>query len=170
MAIALLLPITVLAQGAGSTVTLANPIGEANIQSILGIALNTAFGIIGSITFLVFIAGGFMWLTSAGSSDKVKKGSQTMLYAALGIFIIFSSYAILATVISGLGAGTTPTVLPSAVGPVAGNCVCEDVGGLPVTDTGLNKTTCDEFNAKAAGSPVTVGTHELVSCAWVAAE
>lgn len=81
-----------------------NPAGETSIHVIVGKAIQKALGVLGSITFMVFVYGGFLWLTSAGNSDNVKKGMETMLWAAIGVCIIFASYAILQFVINGLTA------------------------------------------------------------------
>ena len=74
---------------------LQNPIESTTPQKLIGKVAQTALGIIGSLTLLAFMFGGFMWLTSAGNQEKVKKGTQTMLYATIGLFVIFGSYAIL---------------------------------------------------------------------------
>ena len=74
---------------------LKNPIKSATPQQLIGKVAKKALGIIGSLTLLAFMFGGFMWLTSAGNQEKVKKGTQTMLYATIGLFVIFGSYAIL---------------------------------------------------------------------------
>jgi hypothetical protein len=83
---------------------LENPLGEdrTDIIPILAGVIQKVLGVIGSITLLVFIAGGVMWLTSAGKQEQVAKGTKTMLYAIIGIFVIFSAYVILNAVISGL--------------------------------------------------------------------
>ena len=88
-------------------VCLYNPIagesgGETDIPTIVGNVIKAVTGIIGSLTLLVFIYGGFMWLTSAGQQEKVKTGMMTMLYATIGLFVIFSSYAILSLIFKSL--------------------------------------------------------------------
>lgn len=87
-------------------VELENPLGagRTDIRVILGDIIKYAMGILGSLTLLVFVFGGFLWLTSAGSDERVKKGSQTMLWAVIGIFIIFASYGILTMVLKAIGA------------------------------------------------------------------
>jgi len=87
-----------------STVKLGNPLGSTDIRIILGKIVSAGMGILGSVTLLVFVYGGFLWLTSAGSAEKVKKGSQTMMWAVVGLFLIFGSYAILGLVLEGIGA------------------------------------------------------------------
>lgn len=103
------------------TIPLDNPIqGNPSIEQVFGGIITAVLGIIGSITLVVFMYGGFLWLTSAGNADKVKQGTQAMLYGIIGLFIIFSAYAILNTIITGIrgggrvdaGAGS-PTGIPN---------------------------------------------------------
>lgn len=99
-----------------TTVDLKNPLGEGrvDIRTILGDIVAAGMGILGSITLLVFVYGGFLWLTSAGSAEKVKKGSQTMMWAVVGLFLIFGSYAILGLVLEGIGAKQTSSSVPAS--------------------------------------------------------
>ncbi len=98
---------------AGSEVQLVNPIGgsardggnkqgSVNIKLIVGNAIQVLLGIVGSITLVTFVYGGFLWLTSAGNSEKVQSGTNTLLYSTIGLFIIFGAYAILNTILKGL--------------------------------------------------------------------
>ena len=74
-------------------------LGEGTILNIGRGVLETGLGVLGSLTLLVFVIGGVMWLTSGGNEQRVEKGTKTMLYAAIGILVIFSSYAIISTLI-----------------------------------------------------------------------
>lgn len=75
-------------------VCLENPLKADSFQTLIGVIINNLMGIVGSIALLMFIAGGFMWLTSAGSAAKVKKGKDIIIWSALGMALIFSSYAL----------------------------------------------------------------------------
>lgn len=92
----LIIPVAVMAVPAAST-TLDNPLGTGlNSPVDLYARLIFAFmGIAGVIALLMFIIGGFQWMTAAGAADKVKKGKDTLIWAALGLILIFTSYAIL---------------------------------------------------------------------------
>ncbi len=97
-----------------------NPEGTIAIPVILGGILAKALGIMGSLALLMFVIGGAMWLTSAGNSERVQKGTETMVWAAIGVLIIFSSYAILRLVLKGVGAeGLEGASTNSAVGSSA---------------------------------------------------
>lgn len=98
---ALFLPALAAAQSApcppeappGST-CLDNPLGSASIPEIVGNVIQYAMGFIGALALLVFVYGGFLWLTSQGAADKIQKGKNAMIYAAIGLVIVFSSYAL----------------------------------------------------------------------------
>ncbi len=79
-----------------------NPTGDVNIATMLGEFVSRALGVMGSLALVVFVYGGFLWLTSGGSEEKVDKGSKAMFWAAIGIFIVFSTYAILNLIINTL--------------------------------------------------------------------
>jgi len=60
---------------------------------------NFLLSIVGSVALLMFVFGGFTWLTSGGSSDKVKQGRDIMVNTAIGLAIVFAA----ATVIYSVG-------------------------------------------------------------------
>jgi amino acid transporter len=82
---------------------LPNPLGTTSISVLIGRIINGALGIVGSLALLMFIYGGIIWMTSGGNEEKVKKGKQTLIWAVLGIVIIFTSYSILNLVFEILG-------------------------------------------------------------------
>lgn len=49
------------------------------------------FGISGSFALLMFVIGGFMYLSSAGADDKVKKGKEYIKNAVIGLVIILTA-------------------------------------------------------------------------------
>lgn len=78
------------------------PQGQPRIMDVSAKLLKGVIGILGSGALLVFVYGGLMWLISGGEEDKIKKGTDAMKWAVIGIFIIFSSYAILNLLINNL--------------------------------------------------------------------
>ncbi|MCU0679693.1 MAG: pilin [Planctomycetes bacterium] len=49
-------------------------------------------GIVGSLTLLMFVYGGFQMMTSAGQSEKIASGKKIILNAIIGLIIVFSAY------------------------------------------------------------------------------
>jgi len=71
-----------------------NKLRATSVQGFLGSAVKMATGIMGTIALSIMIYGGFLWLTSSGNSSQVEKAQQVLFWGALGIFVIFGSYAI----------------------------------------------------------------------------
>lgn len=78
---------------------LVDPLGGGDIPTLIGSIIKYVLGIVGSIALLMFIYGGFMWLTSGGNPEKIKKGRDVLVWAALGLAIIFLSYTLVGFVI-----------------------------------------------------------------------
>ena len=78
----------------GATVTLPNPIGVNDPRVIIGNIIKVSLGLVGSVALLLFIYGGLMMMTAAGNSDRVSKGRNTLVWAAIGLIVIFGSYAL----------------------------------------------------------------------------
>lgn len=84
---------------------LENPLNNIDSpQMLIGKVINSLFGIIGSLALVMFIYGGFLWMTSAGSSEQVKKGKDIFIWAVVGLVVVFSAYSIVRFVIEGIGA------------------------------------------------------------------
>lgn len=74
---------------------------NANVNTLVGNALSVGMGIIGSISLIVFLYSGIMWMTSGGDATKVGKAQGSMIWGALGLFVIFISYIIVKYLIEG---------------------------------------------------------------------
>ncbi|MBI5152505.1 hypothetical protein HZA39_03150 [Candidatus Peregrinibacteria bacterium] len=61
--------------------------------------VNFALGFLGLIAIVIIIYGGVRYVTSAGESEGVEKGKKSIMYAAIGLIIIISSYAIVNTIL-----------------------------------------------------------------------
>ncbi len=88
----------------GSSVCLCNPLKTSSPQVLIGDAINAVLGVVGSLALAMFVYGGLIWMTSSGSAEKVKKGRDVLLWAAIGLVIIFSAYGLVRFVIQGVGA------------------------------------------------------------------
>jgi len=86
-----------------------SPFTSADIPSLIGNILRVALGFTGVVALIMIIYGGFLWLTSGGNADRVKKGRDTLVWAILGLALIFGAYAIVNTVVGGVIGATTGT-------------------------------------------------------------
>lgn len=78
---------------------LPNPLGINTVPELSNRVINGVLGAVGAIALLYLVWGGITWMTSRGNSDSVKKGKDTIVWAILGLAMIFSSYVILKFVI-----------------------------------------------------------------------
>lgn len=79
---------------AADGVSLVNPLGTSDVRVILGYLIKAALGLSGSIALIFFVWGGFLWLTSQGNTDKIKQGRQTLVWATIGLAVVFSAYTL----------------------------------------------------------------------------
>lgn len=71
-----------------------NLTGTGGARILIGRAIKAVMGVIGSIALLMFVAGGFMWMTAAGNSERTAKAMRMITWSTLGIVVIFLGYAL----------------------------------------------------------------------------
>lgn len=88
----------------GRTVVLQDPLHlTGGIPQLISNIIKAAVGVVGALALLVFVYGGFLWLTSGGDPAKVKDGKEAMKWTAIGLVVVFSSYALVSFVLKTLG-------------------------------------------------------------------
>lgn len=87
-----------------TTANLQNPLGSSDLtpQILSGRIISSLLGIVGSIALIMFVVGGFYWLTAGGNEERIKKGRQTLEWATFGLIVIFGAYVILKFVFEAL--------------------------------------------------------------------
>jgi len=83
-----------------STPSLPNPITDEvdkkiDIQQVMIRVMQLTLAIVDVFALLMFVLGGFEFLTSAGNPEKVKKAKDTLIWATIGIVVITLSYTLL---------------------------------------------------------------------------
>jgi len=66
-------------------------------------ASNWILGIVGSLTLIMFIYGGVLFLISSGSSEQISKAKGVLVAAVIGLTIVFSSYLIIKFALASIG-------------------------------------------------------------------
>ena len=78
--------------GGGSvTVTLDNILNTDSIKDLIDGLINFIFYLGLAVAPIMFIVGGFVFLTSSGDPTKVAKGKNIMLYTAIGLAIVIAA-------------------------------------------------------------------------------
>jgi hypothetical protein len=76
----------------------APPAPQCGLPEMVQIAVNVSkllLGLLGSVTLLVFVYGGFVWLTAAGNSQRIEHGRKVFEGALVGFLLVLSSWLII---------------------------------------------------------------------------
>lgn len=74
-----------------------------SVPSIIQVVVNTMLFILGAVSVIVIIIGGFMYVTSGGDSGGVTKAKNTILYAIIGLVVALLAFAIVNWVVGSVG-------------------------------------------------------------------
>jgi len=85
-----------------SGAVLPNPLGTTNINTFAARIISYILGLVGTVSLLLFIYGGLTWMTSAGNSAAVTKGRDIIVWAVIGMAVVFTSYILVKFVIQGV--------------------------------------------------------------------
>lgn len=86
---------------------LSNPLGEGvTLYDVIGRIIRAILGLSGAAALLMFVWGGFLWLTSRGESGQITKGKDTLKWATIGLVVILLAYTLVTAVIGALTEGT----------------------------------------------------------------
>lgn len=91
-------------EGATPTIPLQNPLGSVtSVPQLIGNIIKTILTVVGALALGMFVYGGFTWLTSGGSSERIKKGKDILVWAVIGLVVIFASYTAVDFVLTAFG-------------------------------------------------------------------
>lgn len=75
---------------------------DFGIATIAGTVVGYLLAFVGVIFFVLMLYGGFLWMTSRGNEEQVKKAVGILRSAVIGIIIVFASYIITRLVVTQL--------------------------------------------------------------------
>ncbi len=93
-ALLLAAPMMASAQGNFGLEDLNTNLGSRDLKGTISQLINVVLGFLGIIAVLIILLGGFKWMTSQGSSDKVDEAKKLIGAGIVGLIIILASYAI----------------------------------------------------------------------------
>ncbi|MBU4331745.1 pilin [Patescibacteria group bacterium] len=67
---------------------------QKDLPTVIGLFIKYLLQLIGVILLLFLLYGGILWMTSAGSEDKIKKAKGIITNAIIGLVIILAAYSI----------------------------------------------------------------------------
>jgi len=102
-------------------------LGRTNVILVIIKIIRVLLGLLGLLAVSITIYAGFLIMTSAGNEEKVEKGKRTLINGAIGLFIIFFSFAIVQFIINrledivGFGSSGDPSISGPAFNTFAGS-------------------------------------------------
>jgi Type IV secretion system pilin len=112
-----------------------DPSGGRDIPTIIGGAIKAVLGVAGAMALFMFVYGGLITLTSAGSPERIKKGKDVLIWATVGLIIIFGSFYMVDFVISGIeGTGSVDSPASIVEPKKDGAMRCKDTSDACVDD------------------------------------
>ncbi len=80
-----------------------NPMNISGPSDLFANAINIMMAFIGSIAILLYIYGGFLWMSAAGNADRVGKAKTILIWTTFGAIAMGASYMIVKTVLEKVG-------------------------------------------------------------------
>ncbi|KKQ57645.1 MAG: hypothetical protein US74_C0002G0004 [Parcubacteria group bacterium GW2011_GWA2_38_13] len=69
-------------------------LNDADKETYLGLVLKGLFSFLAVLFFLLIIYGGILWMTAAGSDQKIEKAKKIIISSTIGIVVVFTAYLI----------------------------------------------------------------------------
>lgn len=82
-----------------------DPLGGASITTIIGRVISALLGLSGAVALLVFVWSGILMIVAAGNPERIKKAKSSLVWATIGLVVIFTAYTLVATLIGALSTG-----------------------------------------------------------------
>ncbi|MBU4421768.1 pilin [Patescibacteria group bacterium] len=77
-------------------------LGTKSLTATIASIINVAMGLLGMVVVVLILAGGFLWMTAAGSEEKISKAKSLIFGGVIGLAIILSAYAVAQFVVTSL--------------------------------------------------------------------
>ncbi|MBT4277333.1 hypothetical protein HOD96_01125 [Candidatus Falkowbacteria bacterium] len=78
---------------------------DCGVEDLVQVAINVfqlILGVLGSLTLLFFVYGGFVWVLSRGNQQMIQKGKDILTGALVGMSLVMASWVIVNFVIAAL--------------------------------------------------------------------
>lgn len=90
------------------------PAGATTVNDVVRVAINLLSLVVGIVSVIMLIFGGYKYATSAGDSGKIASAQQTIIYALVGVVIVAMSQTIVRFVLTQATVPPPPPPPPGA--------------------------------------------------------
>jgi len=71
-----------------------------SVGPVIRKVMNIAFSVIGMVSVIFFMIGGFRYMTAGGNEEQAATGKKTALYAVVGLAVVILAIAIVNVVVN----------------------------------------------------------------------
>jgi hypothetical protein len=100
--VSLVIAVPALAQSTNPATDLFVNVGQNDFMSIIMKLITILLGVIGVVSILFIILGGFQYMTSGANASLAEQGMKTLKYAVMGLIIVILSYTIVVVIVNSL--------------------------------------------------------------------
>lgn len=126
---------------------------DISLGTRIGTIINGILSIIGIVMLILFIYGGWTWMTAGGNEEKVRQATKILVSAVVGFILIFLSFALTNFFINAYnkastsgGGGTVTGACLHPVNTIEYNCVNGQTStSCPNGDIFQPNVTCAEL-------------------------
>ena len=101
---ALILIVLLSVAGSALAIQITNPLSATNFSELLTNISTGVAGLVGTLSVIMIIIAGIMYLTSAGDPQKTNNAKSALKYAIIGIVLSLVAIPIILTIKSIIGA------------------------------------------------------------------
>jgi hypothetical protein len=80
-----------------------NPLKITGPEDIFSVAINVLMMFIGSLSLVLYIYAGLMWMSAGGNAEKVTKAKSILVWTTLGLIAMGGSYMVVQVVLNNIG-------------------------------------------------------------------
>lgn len=66
---------------------------QIGLGGLVGSYVTVFLGFVGTIAFVIFLYGGFLWMTARGNEDQVAQAKQYLFNGTIGVVVIVLAYS-----------------------------------------------------------------------------
>lgn len=125
------------------------PTAICDVNSLIMRVISIIFSLIGIVSALFIIIGGFRMVTSQGNEKSVGAAKKTITYAVIGLVVSIMAYTIIAIVVNTVGA---PAAVPTG-GESNTNTGSQNGSGSGTTNTTADCSTAGVINFQINPQP-----------------
>jgi|GEM_PF-2596776 len=129
-----------------------------NPAKVIGRVISVLLLILGSIALIMFIFGGFTWMTAMGNDSRVATARKTLIWATAGMIVIFLSYIIVGFLLETAVGDNSGSSSSSSSNPAATSTLQNSSGPVPVNSNNSNPVVMTGIPAPVNTSTVSSTT------------